>query len=466
MLFSSQVFLLLFLPAVVAVYYAVARHQALRLWWLLAASLLFYGYWDPRLLPLLAGSILVNWLAAHAYRRSLRGAWIVFGVVFNLGLLGVFKYADFVAGIAVGLAGGTHSPWNIILPLGISFFTFQQLSYLVDLRKKSTPLYRLGDFATYVTLFPQLIAGPIVRHHELVPQFPLNPRRDGLDERIVRGLVLLAIGLVKKLFIADPLGRIADPIYALAARGEAVPLGDGWAAAIAFYLQVYFDFSAYSDMAIGLGLLLGFTLPLNFDSPYQATSIREFWRRWHMTLTRFMRDYLYVPIGLRLNRRWPGARTFNEGVTTFVTMTLIGLWHGAAWTFVVFGAAHGLALIIDQAWSRRGRSLPSGIGWAATALFVCLSTVVFRAPDLAAAGRMFAGMAGMGEIAARSFDWTAPVLLVGAAAIAFLAPNSQTLALRRIRPGPAIAAAIAVALFLAVVESGTEGDVPFVYFQF
>ncbi len=466
MLFSSQVFLLLFLPVVVAVYYAVARHQALRLWWLLAASLVFYGYWDPRLLPLLVGSVLVNWLVAHAYRGSRRSGWIVAGVAFNLGLLGVFKYADFFAAIAVGLAGGAHSPWNIVLPLGISFFTFQQLSYLVDLRRKSTPLYGLRDFGVYVTLFPQLIAGPIVRHHELVPQFPLDPRREGLDERLGRGLAMLAIGLAKKLFIADPLGRLADPIYAIAARGEVASLADSWIAVPAFFLQVYFDFSAYSDMAIGLGLLLGFTLPLNFDSPYQATSIREFWRRWHMTLTRFMRDYLYVPIGLRLNRRFPERRATNEGVTTLVTMTLIGLWHGAAWTFVAFGAAHGLALIVEQIWARRGRALPDWLTWPATVLFLCLSSVLFRAPDLATAGRMFAGLGGLGAAAAQPFDWSAPALLVGAAAIAFLAPNSQTLALQRLRPDRKIAALVAAILVLVVIESGSEVEVPFVYFQF
>ncbi|MCK6491720.1 MAG: MBOAT family protein, partial [Planctomycetes bacterium] len=257
----------------------------------------------------------------------------------------------------------------------------------------------------------------IVRHHELVPQFPLDPRREGFDERLGRGLAMLAIGLVKKLFIADPLGRIADPIYAVATRGEAVALADAWIAVPAFFFQVYFDFSAYSDMAIGIGLLLGFTLPLNFDSPYQATSVRDFWRRWHMTLTRFMRDYLYVRIGLGLNRRFPAWRATNEGVTTLVTMALIGLWHGAAWTFVAFGAAHGLALIVDQAWSRRGRALAGGVGWAATALFVCLSTVVFRAPDLASAGRMFAGMAGLGAVAAPAFDWMVPALLVGASVV-------------------------------------------------
>ncbi|MCK6451068.1 MAG: MBOAT family protein, partial [Alphaproteobacteria bacterium] len=368
--------------------------------------------------------------------------------------------------IAVGLAGGAHSPWNIVLPLGISFFTFQQLSYLVDLRRKSTPLYGLRDFATYVALFPQLIAGPIVRHHELVPQFPLDPRREGLDERLGRGLAMLAIGLVKKLFIADPLGRIADPIYAVATRGEAVALADAWIAVPAFFFQVYFDFSAYSDMAIGIGLLLGFTLPLNFDSPYQATSVRDFWRRWHMTLTRFMRDYLYVRIGLGLNRRFPAWRATNEGVTTLVTMALIGLWHGAAWTFVAFGAAHGLALIVEQIWARSGRTLPTWFSWPATTLFLCLSSVLFRAPDLATAGRMFAGLGGLGATAAQPFDWAAPALLLGAAAIAFLAPNSQTLALQRLQPGRKIAALVAAILILVAIESGSEVEVPFVYFQF
>lgn len=466
MLFSTQVYLLLFLPAVVAVYYALARHAALRLWWLLAASFFFYGYWDPRLLPLLVGSILTNLAVAWAFRRLQWGAIIVIGVAFNLVLLGVFKYADFLAGIGAGLTGTQHVAWSIVLPLGISFFTFEQISYLVDLRKKSTPLYGARDFGLFVTFFPHLIAGPIVRHHELLPQFAQDPLRDGLDERIARGLAMLAIGLVKKLFIADQLGRIADPIYTIAARGEAVPVLDGWGGAFAFYLQVYFDFSAYSDMAIGAALLLGFTLPLNFDSPYKATSIREFWRRWHMTLTRFMRDYVYVPIGLRLNRRFPEARAVNEGVTTVVTMVLIGLWHGANWTFVAFGLAHGLALVADQLWTRRSFSMPSWLGWASTALFLCLSSVLFRAPDLATAGRVFAGMAGLGAPGGRSVGLSDGLVLAAAAAIAYLGPNSQTLALQRLRAGRIAAAAIAAALVLAVVEAGSEIEVPFVYFQF
>ena len=460
MLFSSQVFLLLFLPVVVAVYYMVARHAALRLWWLLAASLLFYGYWDARLVPLLLGSILVNWLVALAYRRFGQGAWIVAGVAFNLGLLGVFKYADFFAETAAGLGGFAHAPWNIVLPLGISFFTFQQLSYLVDLRKQSTPLYELRDFGVYVTMFPQLIAGPIVRHHELVPQFPLDPRREGLDERLARGLAMLAIGLAKKLFIADPLGRIADPIYALAARGELPGFAEGWMAAFAFCFQVYFDFSAYSDMAIGAALMLGLALPLNFDSPLKATSMREFWRRWHMTLTRFMRDYLYVPLG--------GSRhgELRQAVVTFGMLTLIGLWHGAAWSYVLFGALHGAGLVANQIWHRRGFSMPDRLGWALMFLYLTGTTVVFRAADLASAGRMFAAMAGQGGPAVRPVDAAELGVLAVAAAVAFLAPSSQALALERMRPGRAVAALIAVALVLAAIEAGTEAEVPFVYFQF
>jgi len=465
MLFSSQVFLLLFLPAVAVVYYLLAGTRRPRLWWLLIASLFFYSYWDVRLLPLLLGSILVNWLTACIYRRDGRTAWIVGGVAFNLVLLGVFKYADFVAGIGAALAGSIHAPWNIVLPLAISFFTFQQISYLVDLRKQATPLYELRDYALFVALFPHLIAGPIVRHYELAPQFALDPLRAGLEERVGRGLIMLAIGLVKKLFIADPLGRIADPIYAVAARGDAVGLVDGWVGALAFYLQVYFDFSGYSDMAIGLGLIFGFTLPINFNSPYQATSIRELWQRWHMTLTRFMRDYLYAPMGIRLNRRSPSTRALNETVATLVTMTVIGLWHGAAWTFVLFGVAHGIALVVNQLWARRCPRLPDWLGWAITAVFFCLSSVLFRAPDLATAGRMFAAMVGATGVVAQPLAWTSAALLAVAAAIAYLAPNSQTLALERLRPHPALAATCVMALVCAVIEAGGV-EVPFVYFVF
>ncbi|MFQ5954347.1 MAG: MBOAT family O-acyltransferase, partial [Kiloniellales bacterium] len=308
MLFHSQVFLLLFLPPTLAGYYAAASRPRLRRWLLVVASLLFYGYWEIRLVPLLVGSVVGNWLVAYLATRPQAGIewrhrlpWL--GVALNLAVLGVFKYADFFADSLGMLFGVTHDPWNIILPLGISFFTFQQISYLVDLRRGEAPVYDFLDYAVYVTFFPQLIAGPIVRHHEIIHQYREDPWRPGLAQRLSQGLTLLVMGLFKKVVLADGLALIADPIFARAA-GVASGLGElplsfaeGWLAALCFTFQLYFDFSGYTDMAIGLALMFGLMLPINFDAPYRATSIREFWRRWHMTLSRFLRDYLYFPMG-------------------------------------------------------------------------------------------------------------------------------------------------------------------------
>ncbi len=353
MLFHSQAFLLLFLPPVLVGFYLLSGR--FRLWWLLVASFAFYGYWDIRLLPLLAGSIAVNWALAAMWGRlgaTERGASapIMAGVAMNLLLLGIFKYADFIAESAAYAGGWVHDPWNIVLPLGISFFTFQQLSYLIDLRRGQAPVYGFRDYALYVAFFPQLIAGPIVRHNELVSQFGRDPWRDGAAERLSRGALLLTFGLAKKVFVADRLARVADPLFQAAHGG--LSFAESWVAAAAFGLQIYFDFSAYSDMAIGLALMFGFALPENFRSPYRSVSLRDFWQRWHMTLSRFLRDYLYVPLG---GSRHGAIRTVAALMST---MLLGGLWHGAAWTFVLWGALHGLGLVVVHLWQRAGFRLP------------------------------------------------------------------------------------------------------------
>lgn len=289
MLFHSQIFLLLFLPVAVAVYYWLAGRGRSGVWWLVAASLVFYGYWDARLLPLLGGSVTINWLFARWYIGGTGTSWrrhylVPLGVVLNLLIIGVFKYADFFADSIAWANGDVRQSWSIILPLGISFFTFQQISYLVDLQRGTAPAYKFRDYALYVSFFPQLIAGPIVRHNEFIYQLKESPLRTGVAERLSRGAVLLLIGLLKKVFIADRLAALADPVFADAAAGKVVSTVDAWLADFAFGLQIYFDFSGYSDMAIGLALMFGFTLPINFNAPYSATSIQEFWRRWHMTL--------------------------------------------------------------------------------------------------------------------------------------------------------------------------------------
>ena len=262
-------------------------------------------------------------------------------------MLGLFKYADFFRGTAYGALGETFQPWSLILPLGISFFVFQKISYLIDLRRGDRHIYGFLDFCMFVTFFPQLIAGPIVRHNEIIHQFRLDPRRPAMWENLSRGFVLFVIGVAKKVALADTLAMVADPLFGKAVAAS-LSATEAWVATGAYTLQIYFDFSGYSDMAIGLALMFGLRLPMNFNSPYRAVSIRDFWRRWHITLSRFLRDYLYIPLG--------GNRcgALRQASNVIVTMLLGGLWHGANWTFVVWGGLHGTALAVNHVWQGSG----------------------------------------------------------------------------------------------------------------
>ena len=458
MLFNSQAFILGFLPCVLGLYYLLAERRAARQAVLVAASLVFYGWWDVRFVPLLVGLTLANWLVVRAYGRWRQGAWLVAGVVMNLTVLGVCKYADFAAGSLDALLGITHRPWSIVLPLGISFFTFQKISYLVDLRRGDRHVYGLLEFAAFVTFFPQLIAGPLVRHNEIIPQFDLPPRRPELWENLSRGAALFTIGLAKKAAIADTVAQVCDPLYARFAAGLHPGVAEAWAAAGAYMLQIYFDFSGYSDMAIGLALMFGLRLPMNFAAPYRAASIREFWRRWHMTLSRFLRDYVYIPLGG--NRAGHGRQAAN----VVATMLLGGLWHGAAWTFVVWGGLHGLGLAANSAWDRAGLRMPRLAGWVLTTLFVLAGWVLFRSPDFATAWRVFGGLAGMNGVGRVHVDNAA--VFAAAVAIVLLAPPSQVIALERLRPAPWLAVPAGVALVALLLLVGGRVPNEFIYFQF
>ncbi|MEE9209994.1 MAG: MBOAT family protein [Kiloniellales bacterium] len=460
MLFHSQLFLLVFLPLTLGLYYLFAERRALRTWTLILASVVFYGYWEPRLVPLLLGSVCVNWLFAWVFGRHPRAFLVGAGVALNLAVIGVFKYADFFADSLALLGLWQHERWNIILPLGISFFTFQQISYLVDLRRGDTPVYRFADYALYVMFFPQLIAGPIVRHNEIVFQYAASPLRDGLYERLSRGLVLFTVGLLKKVAVADNLALIAEPLYAAAADGRALSLAEGWAAAGAFGLQIYFDFSGYSDMAIGLGLMFGLRFPLNFNAPYRAASIRDFWRRWHMTLSRFLRDYLYIPLG---GNRFGPARQI---AAVLATMLLGGLWHGASWTFVVWGGLHGLALAVNLAWRRTGLRLPWGAGWALTMVFVFATWAVFRAETFGAALDIVTAMAG-GHGWSLDVQGVRKLWIIGVAAlVAVFGPTSQSATLDMLAPRRLAAVAVAAGLVFVTLDVGGGDNGEFIYFQF
>jgi D-alanyl-lipoteichoic acid acyltransferase DltB (MBOAT superfamily) len=424
----------------------------------IVASLVFYGWWDVRFVPLLAGLTVANWLVAQAFGRWRRPAILIAGVAMNLAALGFFKYASFLAGNLAALVGQSAPRFDIVLPLGLSFFVFQKISYLIDLKRGDRHLYGFLDFCMFVIFFPQLIAGPLVRHNEIIPQFDLPPRRAQMWENLGRGLLLFLCGLAKKVALADTVAPFVDRMFHLAATGGPLGAAAAWAAAGTYALQIYFDFSGYSDMAIGLARMFGLVLPINFDAPYRAVSVRDFWRRWHITLSRFLRDYLYIPLGG--NRR--GAA--RQAVNVVVTMLLGGLWHGAGWTFVAWGGLHGAALAINGAWNRAGWRMPQALGWAITLLFVLAAWVLFRAPDFATAGRMLWEMLGIEGIGRVKVDNAAVVLI--AATLALLGPTSQELALRRLPPArwmalPAGAALVAMLLLLG-------GRIPnaFIYFQF
>jgi D-alanyl-lipoteichoic acid acyltransferase DltB (MBOAT superfamily) len=347
MLFNSYEFILVFLPLTAAAFFLTARllGKEAALGVLVAASLVYYGWWRWSYLPLLVASIVANFVVGRFLEpgdddrsRPYRKTVMVVGIACNLGLLGYFKYANFFIDNLAELTGAAPRNFEIILPLAISFFTFQQVAYLVDAHRGETKEHSFLHYCLFVTFFPQLIAGPIVHHKEMLPQFSRDETYSVRAEMVAVGLSVFVIGLFKKVVLADSLASYASPLFAFADSGGAPSFLHAWGGALAYTFQLYFDFSGYSDMAMGIAFMFGIRLPLNFDSPYKASNIIDFWRRWHISLSRFLRDYLYFPLGG--NRRGKGRRYAN----LLITMLLGGLWHGAGWTFVIWGVNAGVNL--------------------------------------------------------------------------------------------------------------------------
>lgn len=435
MLFNSATFLFGFLPIVLAGYLILAR-LAPR-WgtgWLAIASLAFYGWADARLLTLLLGSITVNFLVGRGLARRAAaaapvGALLACGLAFNLGLLVYFKYANFFLRTANEAFGTGFPALGVVLPLGISFFTFTQIAFLVDASRGLAREYNPVHYALFVSYFPHLVAGPILHHREMMPQFAQPAGVSLRWEDFAAGLSILCMGLFKKVVLADGLAPYAEAAFSAAEAGRALAPLDAWVGALAYTFQLYFDFSGYSDMAIGISLLFGVRLPINFDSPYKARNIADFWRRWHVTLSRFLRDYLYVPLGG--NRRGPCRVYFN----LLVTMLLGGLWHGAGWTFVAWGALHGAYLALHRAYRGSGLAARVGSGGPALALactvltFLCvvIAWVFFRAESVNGAFRMLSAMGGFAPDRGVAAAWGARHLAVlGVLYVCVLSlPNTQ-----------------------------------------
>lgn len=441
MLFNSYLFIFGFLPLTLVGFFLAGKrgHHRIAISWLVACSLFFYGWWNPAYLSLILASILFNYAAGILLSGgglSNRKAILGFGVAANLGLLGYYKYANFFVDSLNSVAATTYHLETILLPLAISFFTFQQIAYLVDAYRGETREYNFLHYCLFVTFFPQLIAGPIVHHREMLPQFARDTIYRFCHRDFIIGFTIFTLGLFKKVVLADGVSVYANPVFGAAEAGIALSFAEAWGGALAYTLQIYFDFSGYSDMAIGLGRMFGIRLPLNFHSPLKAVSIIEFWHRWHMTLSRFLRDYLYIPLGG--NRKGPARRYIN----LFMTMLLGGLWHGAGWTFVIWGAAHGAALALNHGWHAVRRSLGQDLEASTrlgrllsvtlTFVFVTVTFVVFRAETLGGALQIIQAMFGgngvaMGEYApnllaswSRGFRDIAVLML-----IAGLAPNTQ-----------------------------------------
>jgi alginate O-acetyltransferase complex protein AlgI len=408
MVFASHAFLV-FLLIVLAVYsLATRRNERAGQPLLIAASLVFYGYWIPAYLLILIASILVNHVLARCIMHKVerRGLLVALGIALNLALIGYYKYAGFlVESLSWVLRSRLPVP-DIVLPIGISFFTFQQISLLVDAYKGHVRRLPFWDHVFFISFFPQLIAGPIVRQNDLFPQLRSKTSWRLRADHVAVGVALFSVGLFKKAFLIDPVVPKIDLLFLAADYGSAMGFVDAWTAAIGYGFQIYFDFSAYSDMAIGLGFIFGIRLPINFFSPYKASSARAFWRRWHITLSRFLRDYLFIPLG---GSRMGLARTASA---LLVTMSLGGLWHGASWTFVAWGLLHGLYLSINHAWRalvasrlagtrERIRAAPilslalRGVSVAITFLAVTFAWAFFRSRDFDSAFRLAKGMLGL-----------------------------------------------------------------------
>lgn len=469
MLFNSVEYLFLFLPFVFGINFLLNRGGFFTTAkvFLILASLFFYAWWNPVYLPIMLGSIVGNYFLSLGIQKYKSKALLAAALLLDVGLLVYYKYTDFLIENINAVFGTGFEPLNLLLPLAISFYTFQAIAYQVDCYKGIASNKNFIDFALFISFFPQLIAGPIVHHKELIPQFN-DPKLKKLNtENISKGLVLFIIGLAKKVLIADSLSPIVAQGYA---NTSALCATEAWMVALAFIFQMYYDFSGYSDMAIGAARIFNIKLPTNFNAPYRATNLQDFWHRWHITLSRFLRDYIYIPLGG--NRKGFARQLLNAFMVFFIG----GLWHGAGWLFAIWGAMHGIGMAIHSIWKKLGFHMNKYLGWAITLIFWTVSMVFFRAPSLQDAltvlSKMFSPAAfAIPQLhkrnlvfAGQSWEDGLLLLLLMAGALAVTLYRNSTEITENFRFNR-ITAFIIAALLFAVVGNLTKVS-EFLYFQF
>jgi len=473
MLFNSYTYIFIFLPCVIIIFYYIniflsARTSKL---WLILASLFFYGYWNPKYLPLILISVSFNYgisamLQDRNDTKNVRNIFLFSGIIFNLGLLGYFKYSDFFIYNINVIFKLDIKLLNIILPLAISFFTFQQISYLIDCYKIKNMATNFIDYCLYVTFFPQLIAGPIVLHSEMIPQFKIIGKGKFDYEKLSNGLFIFFIGLFKKAVIADSFS-----IWANIGFNSTTELNffTAWATSLSYTLQLYFDFSGYTDMALGSAYMLNINLPINFNSPYKALNIQDFWRRWHITLGRFLRNYLYIPLGGNRNG------TFNAIRNIFITFLLGGIWHGAGWGFVLWGGLHGAGFIIFRLWQNMNITLPKMVAWFITFNFVNICWIFFRAETIDTAIRILKEMFGakgwdnfnplLNPIKSSFlFDYGIEIFMLLICIVLVVFSKNSIEMKSQIKPSSFYAFFIAIVSVISLIFINTHSE--FLYFQF
>lgn len=482
MLFNSMPYIFLFLPLTVLGYYLFLKYRMILASkvWLVFASIAFYSWYDPKYTTLLLMSMLINFGIGSCFNTKIflnnkrRKFLLIFGLLINLLILGYFKYANFFIDNINYLFHSSIHIAKIVLPLGISFFTFTQIAYLVDAYKKEAEEYDILSYLLFVTFFPHLIAGPILHHKEIMPQFNELKRKVLRYKNLTSGLFLFIIGLFKKVFIADVLATYVFNGFSVTGT-ESLSIIEAWLVILSYTMQIYFDFSGYTDMALGSAKMLNIDLPINFNSPYKAISVQDFWKRWHITLSRFLRDYIYIPLG---GNRKGEVRMYANLI---ITMLIGGLWHGASWLFVIWGGLHGLAQCVNKLWQKTKIELPKSLSIFITFMFINLTWVIFRAENLEQVKNIFKSLINIHnfvipktyhlDFVFGSTTYTAIILILSLSVlIVFLCPNSQEI-LSRIKISKKQNAIFYALLFsvifvVCIIKLNMATYTEFIYFNF